>query len=920
MKKFIWMGFLLCSALTLFGVSKRPVALAGYKYDINELNAAILHSARVETVRHINKLLPTAEYGKYSAVYIGERLHDKNNNWNNPQAIKDVLAYLNDGGIIIVSGNLPGELLDAKKFPKEFASIFGFARLANPGKTKGMKVQGERMTFPINPTRVAGKPAASLQILGTLTGVDGKDYPVITSFAVGKGKLIWIAPCYNMFLRACKKSGAVMGIPDDRGDYILTDEGKIREMLIKLYTDTFLAVPGIKLLPPLEKWDNKPLGEPGNLTYTGKFKNKTELKSKAPVLKPGVPLCKDGKLAVIFTPAKDKRFAKLAGELKYHLDKMTGKSFTITSTLPPASQNAIVFANEDVAAKYGIDTKNLKQDTMLLARKGNHQIVSGKECGISQALTVLLESIGCRYLWPGADGKIIPQKAEVILPELNKCYAPKLLVRNIRERLHVNNRVLAHLFTFGVSDKDYIDRYKEIEIDAPGNRKYFEWHGLNDSVKTTGWVQEPEQAYEWGHSFNDFHVRHGRKHPEFFALQPDGKRLAIRRPRLCHSNEKLRDQIAAERIEKFRKYPHKIALSLCLSDGGYSSMCLCENCRKMDPVNSPPRDLGIFKPTRGVVPYVEFTDRVLAFSNAIVERVHKVLPDKKFTIYAYSRYVKPPVRVKPHPSLIILTVDGLYVSDASRAAMHKSIASWASFGNPLLWRPNALQGHRYMTLPQNHARRMFNDVELYKANGLIGTDFDGLEKSWSCKAWIYYALSKAHWNADQLDYDVIMNDFCEAGFGPAAPHVKAYLDKLETLTDAAAARNKTLRHSDDYAYVVDAKAVAELNAHLDKAAKAAAKTPEYLARVKFLQEGMKYASLNNKLTVTKDKDPKAYAKYQQELVDLVKTHVLKDPRIIGAPDTGAYNSHLPRQARVDGNKAAEKYIEENKLFHLVKKY
>ena len=534
-------------------------------------------------------------------------------------------------------------------------------------------------------------------------------------------------------------------------------------------------------------------------------------------------------------------------------------------------------------------------------------------------MTVLLESIGCRYLWPGADGKIIPKKTELILPELNKCYTPKLLVRNIRERLHINSRVLSSLFIFSLTPDDYHERYKVAELDAPGNRKYFEWHGLNDSAKTTGWVQGPDQSYEWGHSFNDFHLQHGRKNPDFFALQPDGKRYAMERPRLCHSNPKLLDQIASDRIAKFRKYPHKVALSLCLSDGGYSSMCLCENCRKMDPVNAPPRDLGIFKPTRGRVPYVEFTDRVLAFSNAIVEKVHKVLPGKKFAIYAYSRYVKPPVRVKPHPDLIILTVDGLYVSDASRAAMHKSIASWASFGNPLLWRPNALQGHRYMTLPQNHARRMFDDVELYKANGLIGTDFDGLEKNWSCKAWIYYALCKAHWNSDKLNYDLIMDDFCEAGFGPAAAHVKAYLDKLEALTDAAAARNKGLGHSTDYADVVDEKAISELNAHLDKAAAAAANAPEYLNRVRFLQEGMKYAGLNRKLSVAREKKSPDYEKYQKELMDLVKTHVLQNPLIIGPGDTGFYNTHIPRQLRSKANQDAENYLIKNNMEHLIKR-
>lgn len=917
MKKLFAYLFLLCGAAALHGQNTTPALLLGYKWDTRELNTAILYPARIAT--EINqKWVAPAEYAKYSAVYIGERLRlGKDANWNNKESLKLVADYLANGGTIIVSGNTPQELIDPKKFPAEFANIFGFAKLAAVAKPQGMKIKGEKMLFPLKPSRVAVKPSEKLQILGTLVAAKG-EFPVITSFAIGKGKMIWIAPCYNRFQIDCKKAGLEMGIPDDRGIYVLTDEGKTLEALYKLYTGTFKNIPGIKMLPPLEKWDNKPLGAPGNLTYEGKFSKKAELVDKAPVYSPGVPVCKDGKIAVIYTPA-DKRFTRLAGELKYHLDKMTGKSFTVTNTLPAKDQNAIVFADDAVAKQYGIDTAKLAQDTMLLAKKGNHQIISGKECGISQALTCLLESIGCRYLWPGVEGKIIPKKAELVLPELNKCYAPELLIRNIRERINMNSRGLASIYIFGLTPEQYYNRYPQLAVDAPGNRGYFQWHGLNDTVKTTGWVQQPEQAYEWGHAFNDFHLRHGRKNPQFFALQPDGKRYAINRPRLCHSNKKLLDTIAAERIEKFKKYPHKIALSLCPSDGGYSSMCLCENCRKLDPVNAPVRKLTVFKPSRKDVPYVEFTDRIVAFSNAIAERVLKVMPDKKFTMYAYSSYVKPPVKVKPHPSLIILTVDGLYVSDASRAAMHKSIASWVKFGNPLLWRPNALQGHRYMTLPQNHARRMFNDVELYKANGLIGTDFDGLEKNWSCKAWIYYALCKAHWNGDRLNYDVIMDDFCKSGFGPAADFVKAYLDKLEALTDAAAARNKTLGHSTDYADVVDEKAVAELNALLEKAAAAAANAPEYLNRVKFLQEGMKYAVLNQKLHSARQKKSADYAKYQQEFIDQVKAHVIQNPLIIGPADTGFYNSHIPRSVRSKANQAAEEYLLKNNMEHMIKR-
>ena len=917
MKKLLLSTLLLCSASALHGATPLPAGLTGYKWDIRELNTAILSPARIAAVVS-TKWIEPADYTKYSAIYIGERLRGLGSdaNWNSHEKIDLVLNYLRNGGTIIVSGNTPAELLDAKEFPAQFAAVFGFKTLSSVADPKGLKIKGNPSLFPLVIRKAAKDPAESLQINGTVSTAKG-EFPVITAFAVGKGKMIWIAPCYNRFQLDCKKAGLEMGIPDDRGIYVLTGEGKTLEALNELYTGTFKAIPAIKHLPPLEKWDNKPLGTPGNLTYDGKFTKKAELVSTRPVCAPGITLCKDGKLAVIYAPA-DQNLIALAGELKYHLDKMTGKSFTVTDKLPAASQPAIIFADSAVAKAYGIDTGKLARDTMLLARKGNHQLVSGKDCGISQALTYLLESIGCRYLWPGVDGKIIPRKTELTLPELNKCHAPRLLIRNIRENITMNSRALASIYIFGLTPEDYYGRYQKFTSDAPGNRGFFQWHGLNDTEKTTGWKQQPEQAYEWGHSFNDFHLRHGRKHPKFFALQPDGKRYAMQRPRLCHSNPELLDTIAAERIAKFRQYPHKIALSLCLSDGGYSSMCLCGNCRKLDPVNAPERKLTIFHPSRKDVPYVEFTDRIVAFSNAVAERVLKVLPDKKFTMYAYSSYVKPPVKVKPHPSIIILTVDGLYVSDASRAAMHKSIASWVKFGNPLLWRPNALQGHRYMTLPQNHARRMFNDVELYKANGLIGTDFDGLEKNWSCKAWIYYALCKAHWNIDQLNYDLIMDDFCEAGFGPAASHIKAYLDKLEALTDAAAARNKGLGHSTDYAKVVDEKAVVELNAIMDKAI-AAADAPEYLKRVKFLQEGLKYAGLNRKLFVAREQKSPDYEKYQKELMEQVRSHVLQNPMIIGPADTGFYNTHIPRQLRSKANRAAEEYLMKNNMEHLIKR-
>ena len=196
--------------------------------------------------------------------------------------------------------------------------------------------------------------------------------------------------------------------------------------------------------------------------------------------------------------------------------------------------------------------------------------------------------------------------------------------------------------------------------------------------------------------------------------------------------------------------------------------------------------LLLFVPKRRLLEYVSLADRVLDFSNRVAEEVLKQVPGKQFCLYAYSNYVEPPVKVKPHPSLIIFSVAGGYSSEENRQKALVSIARWSSFGNPMLWRPNALFGFRNQLMPQNFARKIFNDLELLKANNVIGDDIDCFEMLWAFKGLPYYALSKAQLNYHGVDYDTIFNDYCESGFGKAAPEIKKYFLLLEKLTDECA--------------------------------------------------------------------------------------------------------------------------------------
>ena len=554
------------------------------------------------------------------------------------------------------------------------------------------------------------------------------------------------------------KAKKKLGFADDVGDWVLTDEGRAVKELTDAYAKAFAAVPNLARRPEGEKWIAEPLGAPGDLKLPDHFEKMPKL-GKMPVRQPGLLLF-DGttEAAVVADPKGGKTIAALADELAWHLAEMTGRKVGVQTEMPDDGRPVLL-----VKGLPGDDCR------AVVSREGNVLTIAGVDAGVSHALTYVLEALGCRYLWPGKSGKIIPKKSVVRLPEIALDWKTPFVVRRMR--------------LYG----------RPLPLDREGNRDFFKWYGMNDTKYMTDTRPGPADGYQWGHYFGNYYARFKDTHPEFFALQPDGTRdlrlgTHSERPTFCLSNPQLVEIVAKEKIAEFKAHPEKKALSICLPDGAAVSWCLCEKCRRMDPVNAAPGGVTVFRPTRHSVKYVAMTDRVFAFMNAVAERVAKVYPDKLLSTYAYSCYTAAPVRVKPHPNLLILSVAGAYGSLEGIAAAQKNLAAWASFGNKLLWRPNMSAGFR-SNAPQNYGRHAFADVSVLAENGVFGTDFDTMYHEWAVKGIGYFFTARAHFNPDRLDYDTVLDDFCASGFGAGAADVRAYYDALERAGDAAAALN-----------------------------------------------------------------------------------------------------------------------------------
>jgi hypothetical protein len=270
----------------------------------------------------------------------------------------------------------------------------------------------------------------------------------------------------------------------------------------------------------------------------------------------------------------------------------------------------------------------------------------------------------------------------------------------------------------------------------------------------TGSKPTRQEAYSaGGHSFGDYYKKYAAEHPDWFALQPDGTRVnRHNRPRLCLSNAGLTAEVIRDRIAWFKAHPSAQYVTLCLPDGGRDVACMCEGCRRLDPVNAPEITFTYYTPETVRTNYVSLTDRVLTFWNRVAEGVLRECPGKKFKVNAYSNYELAPVKVKPHPSLVFFHCMGSVTSRAAFAGERGSVAAFLGFGNTVVWRANILGGFGAQ-VPQNYARVIYDDLVLFKENGVRGASLDCCRAEWALKGFVYYLVGRALFNYDNLSYE-----------------------------------------------------------------------------------------------------------------------------------------------------------------------
>ncbi len=427
---------------------------------------------------------------------------------------------------------------------------------------------------------------------------------------------------------------------------------------------------------------------------------------------------------------------KAAAVLQSHLHAATGAELEIIAETKLAvnaekrqvvgdpAREAHVFllvGESQIAKALGLDCQGLGPGGIAVETLPNAIAILGQDTapadpqGTLYAVTWFLEQLGCRSLWPGETGKVIPRQTSAILGEIHHRYSPPILQRRIRS-LGYGERVQQGLDRLGFTRDDYLrlrEQAMSVSVADPG---WFQWHRLGGTMDLRS-----------GHAFGNYWVRFGKQHPEWFAMQPNGSRdqsLAGDRARLCKSNLALIDQIARDKIAELSATPAQTSVSVAPNDGGRLTFCMCERCKQLDPPGGRPVRLLYDDASGGRIerststtsrlPPTGCAGSTTGLRNASPRCIHRPSSSPMHSVYS-----APPVREKLGKNIKIPSVPMTYLSDEGRGQALSDWDAWSRAAAKIYFRPNFLgSGHaRAWGLPCSPTRWR-STLRYLSANGL----------------------------------------------------------------------------------------------------------------------------------------------------------------------------------------------------------
>jgi hypothetical protein len=465
------------------------------------------------------------------------------------------------------------------------------------------------------------------------------------------------------------------------------------------------------------------------------------------------PLAAGGKTAyvIVVDPGATPAERHAADELSSLLKQVTGAEFPVQATATLPAGPALLVGPGQAAAGLAPDLRldTLDPDGLVIESRGPHLLLAGdRPRGTLYAVYTFLEdTVGCR--WWSSKVSFIPALPELTIPEQHVRYVPPLEYREP--------------FWFDAYDADFAVRNQSngmaTRLDEARGGK-LSYAGI--FVHTFDLLVPP------GTHFKD--------HPEWFS-EINGQRVGGgdgERTQLCVTNAELKGFLIQQVLQRLAENPEATIVSVSQND--WDNHCQCAPCKALEDAEGSP------------------AGPLLHLVNAIATEVGKTYPQVAVDTLAYQYTRKPPRHVKPLPNVIVrlcsIECDFAHPLTAeSNRTFADDIKGWSAICKRLyIWDYTTNFSHYIQ--PHPNLRVLGPNIRFFVANGVKGIFEQGGYQSpggefAELRAWV---LAKLLWNP-QRDDRALVDEFVRGYYGPAAPFIAEYIQRLH---DEAEARNTYL--------------------------------------------------------------------------------------------------------------------------------
>jgi len=479
----------------------------------------------------------------------------------------------------------------------------------------------------------------------------------------------------------------------------------------------------------------------------------------------GLVLIRDGqpRAEIVVGEGASSQAQSAAAELQAYLKRISGAELPVVATATggqPLTIRVGEAAAGPAAKALGLEipkglTFDFDDEGYVVATFRDALLLAGNETdpyeGTWYAVYDLLQSLGCRWYFPGTFGEVVPKLATIEVPAGQRVCRPELRVRDTWYSGH-------------------------LAVQAAQSAEFDAWKRRNRMSQRRLWAHcgDPEAKF-LQNPVDDSTYRllpkekFWAEHPEFYAMMPGGGR---NERFLCMSSPGALQAATDTVVAQFQARPDHHTFAFSPPDAPV--LCHCPECTAAMHGGYGGEGNG------------DVSDAYFGFVFRLADAVAKAAPEHWITTMAYYNRCRPPEGVSGRRTNLLIQLASIQqctnhsYADPQCPSRHEYAAMlrrWQELSAGQVFYEYDPHDWSHSQRPVWRSQAIADDLRLLKAGGGWGYSNEG-QMAWMATGLNYYVRSRLAWDLRQDPADII-GDFCARFFGPAAEPMRRYYTGVE---------------------------------------------------------------------------------------------------------------------------------------------